>query len=85
MSNTLRKDKNGKTFKESIKKHDGRTRCRCEYCSGADRNELVNKISEKELKEEVRIVETGENIDFDIPEQEEIINRYCTQWIEQTK
>lgn len=37
------------------------------------------KILDKEMKEEIRIVLKGENIDFDIPEQEEIINKYNTQ------
>ena len=45
----------------------------------------TEKILDKEMKEEVRIVLKGENIDYDIPEQEEIINRHCTQWTEQTK
>jgi hypothetical protein len=36
---------------------------------------LEDKIAEKELKEEIRIAETGENIDFDIPEQEEILTQ----------
>ena len=31
------------------------------------------------MTEEIRVVETGENIDFDIPEQEEIINKFNTQ------
>jgi hypothetical protein len=75
MSNTLRKDKNGKVFKESIKKHNGRTRCRCEYCSGVDRNELFDKISEKEIKEQIKVIEQGEHLDFDIPEQDEIIEQ----------
>ena len=44
MSNTIRKDKNGK---ESLKKREAR--CRCEYCLGK-RNTLC-KIAEKEMKE----------------------------------
>lgn len=39
------------------------------------KKDLEDKIAEKELKEEIRIAETGENIDFDIPEQEEIIEQ----------
>jgi tRNA(Ile2) C34 agmatinyltransferase TiaS len=39
------------------------------------KKDLEDKIAEKELKEEIRIVETGENIDFDIPEQEQIMGR----------
>ena len=40
-----------------------------------ERNKIANKIAEKELKEEVRTVVTSENIDFDIPEQEEILKQ----------
>ena len=36
-------------------------------------------ILDKEMKEEIRVVLKGENIDFDIPEQEEIINKFNTQ------
>ena len=32
------------------------------------------------MKEEVRVGLSGENLDFEIPEQEEIINKYNTQW-----
>ncbi len=39
------------------------------------KKDLEDKIAEKELKEEVRVIDTGENIDFDIPEQDEIINQ----------
>ena len=39
----------------------------------------TEKILDKEMKEEIRIVLKGENIDFDIPEQEEIISKYNTQ------
>lgn len=41
----------------------------------------TEKILDKEMKEEIRVILKGENIDFDIPEQEEIINKYNTQWI----
>jgi hypothetical protein len=77
MSNTLRKDRNGKVFKESIKKHNGRTRCRCEYCSGVDRNVLVDKIAEKELKEELK--KDGYYYDDEIiwDKQCEFCNDYC--------
>ena len=39
------------------------------------KNKLVDKIAEKELKEEVREIEKGEHLDFDIPEQDEIIEQ----------
>jgi len=43
------------------------------------KKELKDKIAKKEIIEEIRILETGEHLDFDIPEQEEILNRYNTQ------
>ena len=75
MSNTYRKDKFNKVFKEGLKKKCGRTRCRCEYCMDVEQVKLFEKIAEKEMKEEIKTVETGENIDFDIPEQDEILNQ----------
>ena len=39
------------------------------------KNIICEKIAEKELKEEIRTVEKGEHIDFDIPEQEEILKQ----------
>jgi len=53
MSNTLRKDKNGKTFKESLKKKCGRTRCRCTYCTNTESNKIFDKILNKELKKQI--------------------------------
>ena len=38
----------------------------------------TEKILGKEMKEEIRVIEMNEHIDFDIPEQEEIINKYNT-------
>ena len=51
MSNTYRKDRNDKVFKESLKKKDSDAhyRCRCEYCLG--RKDTLDKIAEKELKQ----------------------------------
>ena len=40
-----------------------------------ERSKIADKIAEKELKEEIRTVEKGEHIDFDIPEQEEILKQ----------
>lgn len=54
MSNTTRKDKNGKTLKEGLKKKDGVYRCNCHYCVGFDRNELIEKIADKELETEIK-------------------------------
>jgi len=41
----------------------------------ARKKNKTEKILDKEMKEEIRVIETGENIDFDIPEQEEIMGR----------
>ncbi len=57
MANTLRRDKAGKRYKESLKKKEARYKCRCEYCTGVDKNNLCEKIAEKELKEELKIDE----------------------------
>lgn len=35
----------------------------------------TEKILDKEMKEEVRVIETAENIDYDIPEQDEILEQ----------
>ena len=43
----------------------------------------TEKILDKEMKEEIRVIEMNEHLDFDIPEQEEIINKYNTQWKKQ--
>ena len=43
----------------------------------------TEKILDKEMKEEITGIEMNEHIDFDIPEQEEIINKYNTQWKKQ--
>ena len=53
MSDTLRKDRNGNTFKESLKKKSctSRYRCRCERCVG--KKDMQEKIAEKELKTEL--------------------------------
>jgi hypothetical protein len=77
MSNTYRRDRKGKTFKESLKKKDTNAhfKCRCDYCTGVSKEKLIHKITEKELKEEVRVIQTAENIDFDIPEQDKIIEQ----------
>lgn len=38
----------------------------------------TEKILDKEMKEEIRVIEMNEHLDFDIPEQEEIINKFNT-------
>lgn len=57
MSRTIRRDRNGKRYKESLKKKEARYKCRCEYCTGVDKNNLCEKIAEKELKEQLKIDE----------------------------
>lgn len=54
MSKTLRKDRNGKTFKESLKKRNSRYKCRCEYCSGVALNKTKEKIADKELEQQIK-------------------------------
>ena len=41
--------------------------------------QIKDKILDKEMKEEIRVIEMNEHIDFDIIEQEEIINKFNTQ------
>ena len=53
MGKTIRKDRNGKTFKESLKKRNSRYKCRCEYCSGVSLNKTKEKIASKELEQEL--------------------------------
>lgn len=48
MSNTYRKDREGKIYKESLKKKCARYKCRCRYCLG--KKDIVDKIAKKELK-----------------------------------
>ena len=76
MSNTTRKDRNGKVYKESLKKKEARYKCRCEYCSGASKN-LTDKIAEKELKTELK--SDGNYYDDEIiwDKQAEFCNDYC--------
>ena len=72
MSNTYRKDRNDKVFKESLKKKDSDAhyRCRCEYCLG--KKDTLDKISEKDLKTEIKeILEEG--TDCDNPVQDNIL------------
>lgn len=57
MSNTYRKDRNGNTFKESLKKREAHYKCRCEYCTGASKNLTCDKILEKELKKQLKLDE----------------------------
>ena len=57
MSRTIRRDRNGKIYKESLKKKEARYKCRCGYCTGVDKNNLCEKIADKELKEQLKIDE----------------------------
>ena len=75
MSDTNRKDRNGKTFKESLKKHSGRTRCRCEYCLG--KNLTCDKIAEKELKTELKSDGNYYDDEIILDKQGEFCNDYC--------
>ena len=53
MARTIRKDKNGKRYKESLKKKEARYKCRCEYCTGVSKNLICEKTAEKELKRQI--------------------------------
>jgi hypothetical protein len=39
------------------------------------KKELQDKIAEKETKEQIKIIEQGEHLDFDIPEQDKIFEK----------
>lgn len=54
MARTIRKDRNGKKHKESLKKKEARYKCRCEYCTGVSKNLICEKIAEKELKRQIK-------------------------------
>ena len=54
MSNTYRKDRNGRRYKESLKKKEARYKCRCEYCTGVSKNLICEKIADKELKNQIK-------------------------------
>lgn len=62
MSDTLRKDRNNNIFKESLKKKSctSRYRCRCERCVG--KKDTLDKIAEKELKTELKIMTTDKEL-----------------------
>ena len=53
MSRTIRRDRTGKRYKESLKKKEARYKCRCEYCTGVSKNLICEKIAEKELKRQM--------------------------------
>ena len=54
MSRTIRKDRNDKRYKESLKKKETRYKCRCGYCTGVSKNLICEKIAEKELKRQIK-------------------------------
>ena len=53
MSRTIRRDRLGKRYKESLKKKEARYKCRCGYCTGVSKNLICEKIAEKELKRQI--------------------------------
>ena len=57
MSRTIRRDRTGKRYKESLKKKEARYKCRCEYCTGVSKNLICEKIAEKELKRQIELDE----------------------------
>ena len=54
MARTIRRDRTGKKYKESLKKKEARYKCRCEYCTGVSKNLICEKIAEKELKRQIK-------------------------------
>ena len=54
MSRTIRRDRTGKRYKESLKKKEARYKCRCGYCTGVSKNLICEKIAEKELKRQIK-------------------------------
>lgn len=54
MARTIRKDRNGKRYKESLKKKEARYKCRCEYCTGVSKNLICEKIADEELKRQIK-------------------------------
>ena len=50
MARTIRKDRNGRRYKESLKKKEARYKCRCEYCTGVSKNLICEKIAKKRIK-----------------------------------
>ena len=53
VARTIRKDRNGKRYKESLKKKEARYKCRCEYCTGVSKNLICEKIADEELKRQI--------------------------------
>ena len=79
MERTIRKDRNGKKYKESLKKKEARYKCRCEYCSRVSKNLTCEKIAKKELKTELKSdgnYYEGYGIIWD--KQAEFCNDYCS-------
>ena len=54
MARTIRRDRTGKRYKESLKKKEARYKCRCEYCTGVSKNLICEKIAKKELKRQIK-------------------------------
>lgn len=50
MGKTKRKGRNGKSFRESLKKRDAPYECRCEYCMSYSRDAKIEKILDFEIK-----------------------------------
>ena len=72
MSNTLRRDKNDKVYKESLKKREAHYRCKCKRCVG--KNNTIEKIADKKLKTDLK-EEIEEGGDCDNPKQDEILEQ----------
>lgn len=53
MSRTIRKDKYDKKYSEGQTKK-ARYRCNCSYCTGIDKQKLIDVISKREMKKEIQ-------------------------------
>ena len=75
MSDTIRKDKYGVKRKETLHKKKAPHTCRCEYCLGKQRS--LDKIAEKEMKEEIKKDSYCYDDEIVWDKQGEFCNDYC--------
>lgn len=51
MGKTYRRDSNDKKFRESLKKHHAKYKCRCEYCTSRDREKQRIKHTNEQIRQ----------------------------------
>lgn len=49
MGKTFRRDRDGKIYRESLKKHSARYRCRCERCTNRGRDMIIESEKDREI------------------------------------